>query len=247
MDAIRSNIDEFSNRISKSLEKGTYKKNDFSDLDAFPLIIGKQCLYVMDWHQNEITYVRGVAQMLGYNEREFTKQIILNYFHPDDVNVVKRIIQSLVNHVIKTTVPSHDMFLNIAFRLIKKDNTHLKVLRQTKTYDFDDKGALISNVSFLTDISFMGDNNKVEWDTNYGNIDPKALKALIFNEFLDFFTPRELDVIALINKGKTTKQIADQLFISEHTAYSHRKNILRKSKCHNAQELIAFCNKIGVL
>jgi DNA-binding NarL/FixJ family response regulator len=39
---------------------------------------------------------------------------------------------------------------------------------------------------------------------------------------------REKDVVALIAKGRTNKEIADGLFISVHTAMTHRKNIVRK-------------------
>ncbi len=245
MDDSNLDIIDFTNKIYQRLNtKKISNNNNFSDLDNFPLISGKQCLYIMDWHQSKITYSRGVEQMLGYNKGEFTKEVILYYFHPDDANFVKRIIQVIVNHVIKTDVSSHDMFLNITFRLIKKDKSYLKVLRQTKTYDHDDNGMLISNISLLTDISFMNDNKKVEWDINYGNIDPVDFKESIFQEFQNFFTNREIDVIRLISNNHKTKEIAKILFISEHTVYSHRKNILKKSKCHNSKELLDFCHKI---
>lgn len=39
---------------------------------------------------------------------------------------------------------------------------------------------------------------------------------------------REKDVVALIAKGLTNKEIADELFISVHTAMTHRKNIVKK-------------------
>ncbi|MEW4922785.1 LuxR C-terminal-related transcriptional regulator [Algibacter sp. 2305UL17-15] len=247
MEDLDPDIIEFSNTISQKLKNKEHTKKDFSDLDAFPIIEGKQCLYVIDWHQKKITYARGIEQMLGYEKDEFTPRLIMTYFHPDDVKIVKRIIKVGVSHVTTTKVSKSDMFLTIAFRLIKKDNSYLKVLRHTQTYDVDAKGILISNVSLLTDISFMSANNKVEWDINFGTIDPKKLRERIFKEFLDFFTPRELDVVKLIAKGKTTKQISNQLYISEHTVYSHRKNILKKSNTHNAKELLDFCNKIGVL
>ncbi len=39
---------------------------------------------------------------------------------------------------------------------------------------------------------------------------------------------REIEVLKLLIKGKTNKEIADELFISIHTVISHRKNITGK-------------------
>lgn len=41
-------------------------------------------------------------------------------------------------------------------------------------------------------------------------------------------TNREKEITALLANGKSTSQIADQLFISTHTVSTHRKNIIRK-------------------
>jgi DNA-binding CsgD family transcriptional regulator len=41
-------------------------------------------------------------------------------------------------------------------------------------------------------------------------------------------TPREIDVLKLVALGYTNKEIANNLFISAHTAISHRKNISEK-------------------
>ncbi len=39
---------------------------------------------------------------------------------------------------------------------------------------------------------------------------------------------REISVLTLVAKGKTNKEIADELFISIHTVITHRKNITHK-------------------
>ncbi len=54
------------------------------------------------------------------------------------------------------------------------------------------------------------------------------------------FTERELEVLKLIAKGFTTKEIASVLYISERTVETHRKNLMRKSSCHNAPALVQF-------
>lgn len=49
---------------------------------------------------------------------------------------------------------------------------------------------------------------------------------------------RELEVLAYIAKGYSTKEIAVKLFISENTVENHRKSLFRKLKANNMADLI---------
>jgi DNA-binding CsgD family transcriptional regulator len=51
-------------------------------------------------------------------------------------------------------------------------------------------------------------------------------------------TCREKEVLKLVAKGYSSKQIADELYISKHTVESHRKNLLQKLKANNSADLI---------
>ncbi|MDR3137580.1 MAG: response regulator transcription factor [Tannerellaceae bacterium] len=53
-------------------------------------------------------------------------------------------------------------------------------------------------------------------------------------------TQREEEVIACIAKGMTTRQIAQALFLSELTVYTHRRNIADKLKIHSISGLTAY-------
>ena len=53
-------------------------------------------------------------------------------------------------------------------------------------------------------------------------------------------TIREIEIIRLIEKEKTNKQIAESLFISERTVETHRKNIFRKTKTSGLIGLIKY-------
>ena len=58
---------------------------------------------------------------------------------------------------------------------------------------------------------------------------------------------REVEVIQLISKGLTNKEIAAQLFLSEFTVSTHRKNIFRKTDTHNVASLLALATKLHLL
>ena len=52
------------------------------------------------------------------------------------------------------------------------------------------------------------------------------------------FTKREKQILQLIAQGKTTAQIADELFLSPLTVETHRRNMMQKLDVKNAIELI---------
>jgi DNA-binding CsgD family transcriptional regulator len=51
---------------------------------------------------------------------------------------------------------------------------------------------------------------------------------------------REFEVMCLIGKGKSLKEIGEQLFISEKTVSTYRSRILEKLKLKNNSELIKY-------
>ncbi|HNP19697.1 MAG TPA: response regulator transcription factor [Fulvivirga sp.] len=55
-------------------------------------------------------------------------------------------------------------------------------------------------------------------------------------------SPRETEIIKLIAKDFSTKQIAEVLFISEKTVETHRKNILRKTNCSTVVGLVNYAH-----
>lgn len=66
---------------------------------------------------------------------------------------------------------------------------------------------------------------------------------------LPLITKREIDVLKLIAEGKSTHEIGQQLFISDETVKTHRKNLLRKLGASNGASLVkaAFCAGILLL
>lgn len=51
---------------------------------------------------------------------------------------------------------------------------------------------------------------------------------------------REIEIIKFIVNGLTSIEIADKLFLSEHTIKTHRKNIFRKTGINSVSQLTAF-------
>ncbi|MGE5747050.1 MAG: response regulator [Solirubrobacterales bacterium] len=85
---------------------------------------------------------------------------------------------------------------------------------------------------------------------------PKGVAALI-REYLgaaregsqneDPLTPRELEVVKLIAESHTTREIAEELVISEKTVERHRSNILEKLGFRDRVELTRYAIRRGLV
>jgi two-component system, NarL family, nitrate/nitrite response regulator NarL len=60
-------------------------------------------------------------------------------------------------------------------------------------------------------------------------------------------TAREIEIINCISSDLSNKQIAANLFISERTVETHRKNIFRKTSTHSVVALLDFAKKMRIL
>jgi len=97
----------------------------------------------------------------------------------------------------------------------------------------------------------------LEADSVYSNqtinlFDAPTLICYKVNEILNSFlsdqnkdtdtelTKREIEVLQMVTKGHSNKEIADRLFVSTHTVISHRKNISEKTGIKSASGLTMY-------
>lgn len=58
-------------------------------------------------------------------------------------------------------------------------------------------------------------------------------------------TEREVEILELLMQNKSSKDIAEQLFVSKHTVDTHRRNILEKTGKRSTAELLAELSLIS--
>jgi Response regulator containing a CheY-like receiver domain and an HTH DNA-binding domain len=68
----------------------------------------------------------------------------------------------------------------------------------------------------------------------------KPIKSIAKLPALACLSEREKDVVELLLKGHTSKEIADKLFISKATVDTHRRNILEKTGLKSTIELFSL-------
>jgi len=60
-------------------------------------------------------------------------------------------------------------------------------------------------------------------------------------------TATEVEIVKAIAQGKTTKEIANERFLSIHTVNTHRKNIFRKLGVNTAHEAVKYAIRAGLV
>lgn len=86
-------------------------------------------------------------------------------------------------------------------------------------------------------------NNNRFWTKKAGDklFNKIILKKEQQNKFCNgLFSEREKEIIGLICKEYSTKEIADQLHLSQKTVSWHRDNMMQKTNCKNVAGLVAF-------
>lgn len=93
-------------------------------------------------------------------------------------------------------------------------------------------------ISVVDDLNIISDKIKTLVAPEDGDEDGDKEK--------DALSQREKEIVALVVKGMTNKEIADKLYLSVHTVITHRRNIARKLEIHSATGLTiyAIVNKL---
>jgi two-component system nitrate/nitrite response regulator NarL len=141
-----------------------------------------------------------------------------------------------------------------ATKIIKKEFPHIHVLAMTmfdqpdaikQMLDAGATGYLLKNsgIKMLTkaiiavakgktffdpNVAFNFMNNYIDKNVTIGNSE----KVILSN--------REREILELIANGKTSKEIAENLFIAKTTVDTHRKNMIRKLDLSNGNELVKY-------
>jgi len=59
----------------------------------------------------------------------------------------------------------------------------------------------------------------------------------------NLLTKREIEIVSLLARGKSNKEVATELNISLRTAETHRANIMNKLQLHSVQDLVRYAVK----
>jgi DNA-binding CsgD family transcriptional regulator len=240
----KESINKYLLSVKNKLSYREVVPKSLNDIANFPLPIGK-CVYILDFKEKTVPFQKNIEETLGYTTEEFTFDLAVNFFHPDDYDIVTRLIKATLIFATEHNV-TRDVGFCLCYRARHKNGHYIKVLRQSTIFAHDPEGKIISNLSMLTDISFLNTSHRVEWRFDAPGLDREKFRKYVQQQYADFFSERELDIIRLLRQGLKSEEIASKLHISKNTVDTHRRNMLKKAHCQNSIELLNFCSQHGL-
>ena len=152
-----------------------------------------------------------------------------------------------------------------SFRLLSEIKNAFPNLKILVLLDIDNKQKLLKILQYQLDGYLLKNTSQAELieaantlhkgEKYYG----KEIHNFVMNSLFDRtrndyeqkiknnLSNREREILQEISTGKNNREIADQLFISEHTVLTHRRNIMRKLKVKSTPQLIITSFKHGLI
>ncbi|PJJ07025.1 LuxR family two component transcriptional regulator [Flavobacterium sp. 1] len=141
-----------------------------------------------------------------------------------------------------------------ATKIIRRDYPDIKIIALTS---YDSK-SFIANMIDVGAVSYLVKNTTPQ--ELFATINEVAEKGFYYSDYVlniiqkdivtnkktkcsfdsNFITSRELEVLQLICKQKSTVEIGEKLFISPRTVEGHRNNLLLKTESKNIAGLVVF-------
>lgn len=225
---------------------------NFNDIISEVFAAGPFYYYMIDFYDFSISNIsRGFKEAHGVDpDRIKSVNDILAFTHPDDMPLVVKAEETALA-VMKEKVGMEKITeykFSYNFRFKTASGEYQLYNHQSLGLTTDEYGNFGKSINIHTNISHLTktNNKKLSLIGLKGN--PSYLNIDIFDPWdlaqkdtisLNKFSRRELQIIKLIADGCDTSEIAEQLYISLLTVKTHRKNILRKSGCKNAADLVA--------
>lgn len=195
-------------------------------------------------------YDERYCAMLGYkvNEIEPSMDAWLNLVHPDDL--------AAVNEAVRAHLAGETEIFEVEHRLRHKNGHWVWVLARGKvTYDANGHPIRASgthqNISNRKRVSTEGADLLQRIQQLISGLDAHHDRPL---GSMPASTPnqarlsgRNREILHLIAEGRTAAQIAEELGISESTAKTHRRNLMRKLGLNNKADLIRYAIKQGIV
>jgi len=223
---------------------------------------GKSFYYIINFHNLELEFTSpSIKEFIDADYENLRITDILKTALPEEINYVQLKEKVLEDFFVRYLERKNIMDYKIvySYKMRGRDGKELTMLHQAMALSVDKNGffhhvlSIHSEISHLNvlrnnNISFMnlkGGKSFYNVDISKGKFAPDQEDEK--NQLKTLLSDREKEIVSEIALGLSNIQIGDKLNISPHTVKTHRKNILEKSGCDNAAQLVANCLVGGVI
>jgi DNA-binding CsgD family transcriptional regulator len=231
---------------------------DFEKHLAVFSAIDRYCYVVADVTQLKLVKAGGsFLQMTGYEPSEFENKLYNKLLKVHSLrDLIRGALGGSKYYKYLYSQPPENRYFIKANRTVDikcKNGTKLHCLAQSIPIAFNDKMEPIFFLNILSDLSqIKPDNSYSHYIVDASNEEKIITIPIQFNKKIhansnSILSLAEIRVLKLLAKGNSSKQIADSLFISEHTVKNHRKSMLKKYECNSSAELVKHALKDGII
>lgn len=227
----------------------------------FEQIMNQSCAFYFSIDYTSLTYIylsSGVGRVLGYEQKEWFGQGLSFFFkilHPDDCEAMRSLHLDTMQVWLATPVPERtNLSFNFDYRVFTADGRVVRINQHTVFLKADAAGNPLVDFSVCTDISSYKSDGPVSLHIRKNSSGHHSHNSFDEQHIIydDLSGPvdlshRELEIIRLLSEGLNSRQVSQKLYISQHTVRTHRKNILKKTKCNSTVELVNLAKERGLI
>ena len=232
---VADNLVQQINKYSEIFEKVLEIENSFS------------YFFMLNFTNMQYAFVsKSVETVLGHTPKDYLEgglDFAFSVVHPADKPTLKELHSKLFDYYYATPIEERkDLKFTFNLRIRRPDDSYIQAMQQTIFAEISETGEPLLDFSTITDITPFKKDNRLSLAVYKLNSSRKY--DLIYEQ--DFFgkditlTKRQLEIMDLISRGLTTKEIADKLFISADTVKNHRKKILKVTGGKNSIEALTL-------
>ena len=172
---------------------------------------------------------------------------VLDRYHPDDFRLFNNQIFTDRLRILKE-IPADqhkDHIFSLNYRVKNGKGQYVNLLQRNSFIQSDEDRNPLLSMGVITNVNHFKTENPVvqlveKVDPVTGLVELIKKDTYYMHEDAKTFSKREKEILKWMAEGQTSKQIADKLFISEHTVINHRRNMHNKSNTQNAAALLSF-------
>jgi DNA-binding CsgD family transcriptional regulator len=213
-------------------------------------VIGDGYFFVLNHNTTTCDLIsKDFESILGYTASEFSIDFMNEKIHPEDKPWYLSFGHKIIDFF--SQLPADKLMkykLRYDLRYRKKSGNYARMMYQGIIIEHDQDGRPLRSLGTHSDVSHLKMDGKPSLSFIGLDGEPSVINVgckNIFNDIKNDLTLREKQILKLLMEGRLSKEIGNILHISKQTVDTHRKNMLRKNRATNTNELIGKAIRNG--